>query len=268
MSIMYGLYLCDICVSQLMINKEVYKDTEGSKLVAKVVFINFPATEIVERNRYVKDEIIYVYEFNNGQSFHFSMSCEQLVRKMKRIFLNIGVFRVHDNFPICSAQSRASGCACDLGKIGVEGPTPFVFRGPFELVDTGNSFAGYLDLDVTVTNLGRSVVTPYVLAPNCFVFKSHRDGQEYKCNTKELSKLSRRTDVHSINNLAAMGNFVMDNLLDTSLHGNLMKDVAGISPVADQLALGSPPPKLPRPPLVDPTLVTRKKKGKKLGKKR
>ena len=99
-----------------MINKEVYKDTEGSKLVAKVVFINFPATEIVERNRYVKDEIIYVYEFNNGQSFHFSMSCEQLVRKMKRIFLNIGVFRVHDNFPICSAQSRASGCACDLVK--------------------------------------------------------------------------------------------------------------------------------------------------------
>ena len=119
-----------------------------------------------------------------------------------------------------------------------------------------------------IVTLFRSVVTPYVLAPNCFVFKSHRDGQEYKCNTKELSKLSRRTDVHSTNNLAAMGNFVMDNLLDTSLHGNLMKDVAGISPVADQLALGSPPPKLPRPPLVDPTLVTRKKKGKKLGKKR
>ena len=37
----------------------------------------------------------------------------------------------------------------------MENPTPFVFRGPFELVDTGNSFAGYLDLDVTVTNLGR-----------------------------------------------------------------------------------------------------------------
>ncbi|KOX77520.1 hypothetical protein WN51_09844 [Melipona quadrifasciata] len=265
---MYGLYLCDICVSQLMINKEVYKDTEGSKLVAKVVFINFPATEIVERNRYVKDEIIYVYEFNNGQSFHFSMPCEQLVKKMKRIFLNIGVFRVDDNFPICSAQSRASGCACDLGKIGAESPTPFVFRGPFELVDTGNSFAGYLDLDVTVTNLGRSVVTPYALAPSCFVFKSHHDGPEYKCDTKESSKLPKSTNVLVGDNLAAMGNLVMDNLLDTSPHGNLTRDVAGISPVADHLALGSPSPKLPRPPLVDPTLAARKKKDKKRRKKR
>ncbi|CAD1471277.1 unnamed protein product, partial [Heterotrigona itama] len=233
---MYGLYICDICVSQLMINKEVYKDTEGSKLVAKVVFINLPATEIVERNRYVKDGIIYVYEFNNGQSFHFSMPCEQLVKKMKMISLNIGVFR---------------------GEIGVQGPTPFVFRGPFELVDAGNSFAGYLDLDVTVTNLGRSVVTPYALAPNCFVFKNHPDGPEYKCSTKELSKLPGRTNVLVGDNLTAMGNLVMDNLLDTAPHGNLMKDVAGISSVADHLALGSPPPKFPRPPLVDPTLVTR-----------
>ena len=99
-----------------MINKEVYKDTEGSKLVAKVVFINFPAAEIVERDRYVKDEIIYVYEFNSGQSFHFAMPCDELVKKMKRISLNIGIFRVDDNFPICSTQSRASGCACDLVK--------------------------------------------------------------------------------------------------------------------------------------------------------
>lgn len=111
-------------------------------------------------------------------------------------------------------------------------------------------------------------MTPYALAPDCFIFKNHHDGQEYKCNTKELSKLPQRTNVLGTNNLAAMGNLVMDNLLDTSPHGNLMKDVAGISPVADHLALGSPPLKLPRPPLVDPTLVTRKKKGKKRGKKR
>lgn len=64
-------------------------------------------------------------------------------------------------------------------------------------------------------------------------------------------------------NLATMGNLMMDNLLDTAPPGNLMKDIVGISPVADYLALGSPPPKLPRPPLVDPTLITRKKKGKK-----
>ena len=118
-----------------------------------------------------------------------------------------------------------------------------------------------------IVTLFRSVVTPYALAPNCFVFKNHPDGPEYKCNMRELSKLPGRVNVLG-DNLAAMGNLVMDNLLDIAPHGNLMKDVAGISPVADQLALGSPPPKLPRPPLVDPTLVTRRKKKGKKRKKR
>ncbi|XP_071878795.1 uncharacterized protein [Bombus fervidus] len=260
---MYGLYLLDVYVSQLMINKEAYADTGGSTLVTKVVFINFPATEILERDRSVKDDIIYIYKFNGGQSFHFLMPCEEMVKKMKRLFLKIGVFRLDDNFPICSTQTRLSGCACDLGKVCVEDPTPFVFSGPFELVDSGNSFAGYLDLDITVINLGRSLVTPYALAPNCFVFKSHPQGPEYKCNAKELSKLSKGMSIPVGDNLAAMGNLMMDNLLDTAPPGNLMKDIVGISPVADYLALGSPPPKLPRPPLVDPTLTTRKKKGKK-----
>nr|XP_033183020.1 uncharacterized protein LOC117153259 [Bombus vancouverensis nearcticus] len=253
---MYGLYLLDVYVSQLMINKEAYTDTGGSTLVTKVVFINFPATEILERDRSVKDDIIYIYKFNGGQSFHFLMSCEEMVKKMKRLLLKIGVFRLDDNFPICSTQTRLSGCACDLGKVCVEDPTPFVFSGPFELVDSGNSFAGYIDLDVTVINLGRSLVTPYALAPNCFVFKSHPQGPEYKCNAKELSKLSKGMSIPVGDNLATMGNLMMDNLLDTAPPGNLMKDIVGISPVADYLALGSPPPKLPRPPLVDPTLIT------------
>lgn len=111
---MYGLYLLDVYVSQLMINKEAYTDTGGLTLVTKVVFINFPATEILERDRSVKDDIIYIYKFNGGQSFYFLMSCEEMVKKMKRLFLKIGVFRLDDNFPICSTQTRLSGCACDL----------------------------------------------------------------------------------------------------------------------------------------------------------
>lgn len=37
----------------------------------------------------------------------------------------------------------------------VEDPKPFMFRGPFELTDPGNSFAGQLGVDITITNMGR-----------------------------------------------------------------------------------------------------------------
>ncbi|KOC64465.1 hypothetical protein WH47_01049 [Habropoda laboriosa] len=111
---MFGLYLLDVYVAQLTLNKETYADTGGSTLVAKVYFVNFPATEVIERSRFVKDEKIYVFEFKSGQSFHFSMTCEELVKKMKRVPLKIGVFRVDDNFPICYIFTHLSGCACDL----------------------------------------------------------------------------------------------------------------------------------------------------------
>ncbi|CAK9803931.1 hypothetical protein ANTPLA_LOCUS3873 [Anthophora plagiata] len=257
---MFGLYLLDVYVTRLMLNKEVYTDTGGSTLVTKVIFINFPATEVIERSRSVKDEKIYVYEFKSGQSCHFSMTCEELVKKMKRIPLKIGVFRVDDNFPICYIYTHLTGCACDMGSLAVENPVPYVFRGPFELVDPGNNFAGHLDLDITVLNLGRSLVIPYALAPDCFVFKTEPEGQEFKCNIKDTSKLPGGNEIPFGENLPDFSNRIMDYLLDTASPGNLIRDIAGISPVADKLALGSPPYKPPRPPLVDPTLDTRRKK--------
>ncbi|CAL7936054.1 unnamed protein product [Xylocopa violacea] len=261
---MFALYLLDVYVMQLKLNKEVYVDTGGLKLVVKVGFLNFPTTEVVERYRYIKDEEkIYVYGFKSGQSYHFSMMCDELVRKMKRVKLRIGVFRVDDDFPICHVHTYVNGCACDLGLVGIANPAALVFRGPFDLMDPGNSFAGQLELDVTVTNLGRILVTPYGLAPNCFVFKNSPEGPEFKCNSKESQRKSGEINKTEENNLASMDTVVLDKLLDTSPPGNLMREIAAISPGAGRLALGSPPPKLPRPPLVDPTTVRRRRRGRK-----
>ncbi|XP_076763743.1 uncharacterized protein LOC143431114 [Xylocopa sonorina] len=265
---MFALYLLDVYVTRLTLNKDVYADTGGSTLVVKVGFLNFPATEVVERDRRVKDEELFVYEFERGQSCHFSMMSDQLVKTMKRVKLRIGVFRVDDGFPICHVHTYVNGCACDLGLVCISKPAPFVFKGPFDLVDPGNSFAGQLELVITVTNLGRSLVTPYGLAPNCFVFKNNSEGPEYKCNSKDSQRLSERMNILNGDNLASIETVVMDKLLDTAAPGNLMRDVAGISPVADRLALGSPPPKLPRPPLEDPTVVRRKRRGRKGRKKK
>ncbi|XP_017755514.1 PREDICTED: uncharacterized protein LOC108547476 [Eufriesea mexicana] len=247
-----------------MLNKDVYTDTDGSTLVVKVMFINFPATQVPERGRFLKDEKIYVYEFKGGQSYHFSMPCEELVKKMKKAWLKVGVFKVDDNFPVCYVHTRLSGCACDMGTTCIETPNPYIFTGPFDLLDVGESFAGQLDLDIRVINLGRSLITSYVLAPNCFVFKNNLEGPEYKCSTKNPGK----TGANSGDNFTNLENRVMDNLLDTGPAENLMTEIVGISPGADRLALGSPPPKLPLAPLIDPTVVPKRRKGKKGKKKR
>lgn len=100
-----------------MLNKDVYIDTSGAKLVVKVVFIDFPPTEVNERERSVKNETIYVYGFKRGQSIHFSMLAEDLVAKMKKALLKIGIFKVNDTFPICHIFTHLSGCACDMVRI-------------------------------------------------------------------------------------------------------------------------------------------------------
>ncbi|XP_034174018.1 uncharacterized protein LOC117601425 [Osmia lignaria lignaria] len=259
---MFGLYLLDVCVSQLQLNKEVYTDSTGSTLLTKVVFINFPVTEVKERKRTSKeDDKIYVYDFEAGQSIQFSMTCEELLKKMKKCPLWIGVFRMDDNFPICSLRTHLSGCACDLGSLLIENPAPFRFRGPFDLIDTGQNFAGRLGLEITIFNLGRCLLMRYALAPNCFLFKMEPDGTEYKCNFKDSSKLGM--SVLPADNFANR-----EMIVDTSPAGNLIKDIAGISPVADHLGDGRPPPKPPRVPLFDPSQSKRKKKkkGKKKGK--
>ena len=111
---MIGLYLLDIYVEQLMLNRDVYIDTNGAKLVVKVAFINFPPTEVNERERSLKNETIYVYGFRCGQSIHFSMPTEELVNKMKKALLKIGIFKVNDTYPICHIFTHLSGCACDM----------------------------------------------------------------------------------------------------------------------------------------------------------
>ncbi|XP_012349335.1 uncharacterized protein LOC105736957 [Apis florea] len=164
------------------------------------------------------------------------------------------------------------GCICiiekvnksygDAGKVPIKDPTPYVFRGPFELLDPGKNFAGQLELDITVRNLGRALVTPYVLAPKCFVFKNVAEGPEFRC---QVSRMGGGVDGGLT--AASVENTVREDLFDRGPAGNMMADVAAISPVAPRLALGSPPPKLPRPPLIDPTLVKKKPKKKKKKKK-
>ncbi|XP_003699546.2 uncharacterized protein LOC100878948 [Megachile rotundata] len=262
---MFGLYLLDVFVSQLTLNKEVYIDTGGATLFVKVVFLNFPPTEIKERKRSRnEDDNLFIYKFNNGQSIHFSMSSEELVMKMKRVPLSIGVFNVEDSFPVCYLQTHLSGCACDLGSQRIENPSSFKFRGPFELRDSGHSFAGEVDLDITISNLGRCLLTYTALAPNCFFFKTEPEGPEYKCNFKESSKKSTGMLGSYASNLANNGNQKMKG--DTRSPGISIKDIAGISPVANRLAEGSPPPKPPRVPLEDPS--TKRKSKKKKRKKR
>lgn len=112
----------------------------------------------------------------------------------------------------------------------------------------------------------RTIITPFALAENCFLFKNDPEEQEYKCNTKESTKSVPGSIIPHGDSSMNAGEFMIDKLLDTAPTGNLMKNVASISPAAERLALGSPPPKSPRPPLVDPTAI-RKKKGKK-GKRR
>lgn len=114
----------------------------------------------------------------------------------------------------------------------------------------------------------RALVTPYVLAPKCFVFKNEPDGPEFKC---QASRMSGGMDGGGSSSPPppSTENTVREDLLDPGPAGNMMADVAAISPAAPRLALGSPPPKLPRPPLVDPTLVKKKpKKDKKKKKKK
>ncbi|XP_076248672.1 uncharacterized protein LOC143188350 [Calliopsis andreniformis] len=264
---MFALYHLDVYVTQLTLNKETYTDTGGASLLAKVVFLNFPVLEVTERSRYHKNEVndIYVFEFHGGQTFHFSMPCEELVKKMKKVPLNIGVFRIDDCFPICYVRTFLNGCACDLGTLRVEKPKPFVFRGPFDLVDPGNSFAGQMALEITITNMGRYVITHYALAPNCFLYKTEPDGEENLCTYKETSK-----EMNGINGSFGLNLTNIEETpkkLDMTSPGDVIRDIAGISPAAENLARGRPPPKPPREPLVDPSAEKKTKKGKK-GKKK
>lgn len=111
-----GLFLLDVYVSELILNKETYADTGGAPLVAKVVFIDFPAMEVSERDRFHKNDVndIWVYEFNGGQTCQFSIPCLELVKRMKRVPLRIGIFRDKDHYPICCVRTHLSGCVCDL----------------------------------------------------------------------------------------------------------------------------------------------------------
>ncbi|XP_076623204.1 uncharacterized protein LOC143342824 [Colletes latitarsis] len=265
---MFGLYLLDVYVTRLTLNKEVYVDTGGSPLVVKVVFVNFPAMEVAERKRSRKDDDIYIYEFKGGQCCHFSMMCDELVTKMKKVPLNIGVFRKDDNYPICNIRTHLSGCACDLGTHKIERPKSFRFRGPFDLVDSGNSFAGQLGVDITVTNIGRCMTRYYALVPNCFLFKTDPEGHEYRCNLKESSKISDELLYGAFgDNIGKIAKFTQN--LDLDSPGPLVMDIVGIAPAAGHLAAGSPPPREPLPPLVDPRMTRGRRRGKrrKKGKK-
>ncbi|XP_053973896.1 uncharacterized protein LOC128873915 [Hylaeus volcanicus] len=264
---MFGLYLLDVYVTKLILNKEVYVDTGGSPLIVKVVFINFPAMTVVERKRHRRDDDIFIYEFKNGQSCHFSMICEELVKKMKKVPINIGVFREDDEYPICYVRTHLTGCACDLGELKVDRPKSFTFRGPFDLVDNGNSFAGQLSIDITITSMGRCMMRYYALAPNCFLFKTGPEENEYKCNFKETSRIADELLYGSFGDNVGKVRELSVNL-DTDSPGSLVTDIVGITPAAGHLANGSPPPQPPREPLVDPRLVRkRRRKGRKKGKK-
>ncbi|XP_031839564.1 uncharacterized protein LOC116430036 [Nomia melanderi] len=249
---MYGFYVFDVYVSQLTLNKEMYADTGGATLVVKVVFINLPTAEVTERSRSRKNDI-YAYEFKGGQSCHFSALSEELVKMMKKAPLHIGVFRVDDNFPVCGVRTYLTGCACDLNTLLVQNPESFIFRGPFDLVDSGNSFAGQLGATITVTNMGRCIMRHYALVPNSFLFKTESEENEYKCSFKEKSKSSGS---HRTMNL------------DVDSPGSLLRDIIGISPIAGYLAHGCPPPQLSREPLVDPRAPQSKKAKRKRGKKK
>ncbi|KZC04653.1 PREDICTED: uncharacterized protein LOC107190117 [Dufourea novaeangliae] len=249
---MYGLYLFDVYISQLMLNKETYTDTGGSSLITKIVIINLPPMEVFEHSRSRKNDI-HVFKFKGGQACHFSVLCEELVKIMKRLPLYIGVFRVNDEFPICSVRTYLSGCACDLNTLMIQNPKSFIFRGPFDLVDPGNSFAGQLGATITVTNMGRCMMAYYALVPDCFFFKTGPGEDEYKCNFKEKSNSSGQ---HRTMNL------------DADSPKSLVRGIVGVSPVAQYLARGSPPPQPPFEPLVDPRAARGRKKGKgKKGKK-
>ncbi|XP_033325578.2 uncharacterized protein LOC117220044 [Megalopta genalis] len=247
---MYGLYLLDIYVSELLLNKQVFTDVEGSELMVRVVVVDLPVAEIVQRKQFVKDENVHVFQFSNGWTCHFSAVCEQLVKALKRMRVHFGIFRKGDNYPICSVRSYLTGCACDLNTLKVDKPKSFMFRGPFDLVDSGRSFAGQLDATITISNLGRCVSTCYALVPNAFIFKGGDEEVEYKGGLKAMSPGEHRTmnlDVNTPEKLAGV-----------------VRDFASISPMAGFLASGSPPPRPPREPLVDPRAVrSKKKKGKK-----
>ncbi|XP_076171494.1 uncharacterized protein LOC143148740 [Ptiloglossa arizonensis] len=257
---MFGLFILDVYVTQLMLNKEVFFDTGGAPLIIKIVFINFPVIIVAERKRSRKNDN-YVYEFKAGQSYNFSMRFEELVKRMKKVPLNIGVFRENDNYPICNARTHLNGCACDLGTLKVENPKSFIFRGPFDLVDSGNNFAGQVGINITIINMGRCMMRYYALAPKCFLFKSGPEGNEYKCNYKDTSYAAGGL-LHEAfgDNVGKVTELTMD--LDIDSPTNLIKDIIGISPAAEHLGRGSPEPQLPREPLVDPRLVRKKKKEK------
>ncbi|XP_078040724.1 uncharacterized protein LOC144471969 [Augochlora pura] len=246
---MYGLYLLDIYVSELLLNKEIYTDVAGSELMVRVAVIDLPVAEIVQREAFAKDDDVHVFQFSNGWTCHFSAVCEQLVKALKRLRVHFGIFRKGDNYPVCTVQSYLSGCACDLNTLKVKKPKSFMFRGPFDLIDSGGSFAGQLNATITISNLGRCVSTSYSLMPRAFIFKGGHEEVEYKGGFKGMSSGEHRTmnfDVDTPEKLAGV-----------------VKDITSISPLAGFLATGSPPPRPPREPLVDPRAVKSKKKGKK-----
>ncbi|XP_076299037.1 uncharacterized protein LOC143218035 [Lasioglossum baleicum] len=254
---MYGLYLLDVFISELLLNNDAKGDVAGSSLTVKAVIIDLPVTEVAERKRFPKNDDVHVYRFTGGRTCHFSAPCEQLVKTMKRLPVHIGVFRVGDEFPICGIRTYLSGCACDLNTLNVYKKKSFMFRGPYDLADSGGSFAGQLDATITFTNLGKCITRCFALVNNAFIFKTDPEETEYKCSLKAKMNSSNgyrttKADDDSPEKLAA-----------------LIRDVSGVSPLATYLARGCPPPRPPREPLVDPRAAKgKKKKGKKKGKKK
>ncbi|KAG7212044.1 hypothetical protein KM043_011238 [Ampulex compressa] len=237
----FRLFFLEANVSKLVLTEDAYRDSGGAPLRVKISFLNFPTMEIMECNRVIEEDSFF-FEFEAGQSRHFSMQPQDLFARMKKNPVSFGVFRAGDSFPICHVITPLSGCACDLGSMSIEESSPFTFKGPFDLLDPGGNFAGQLGIDVSVTNMGRFIITQYALARGYFVLKKDSKADELECRRKQSS----------LTNLTSRGFRKGDGV---DIVKNLMKDIAGISPVSERLSFGRPPPKPPLIPLVDPQVV-------------
>lgn len=182
------IYMAEMLVHKLTLTKEKTKDIGEFPVAIKIKLLDFPVFEITRQDFYSyeppppEDEGCSL-RFMIGRSCMFVMRPMDLVRELQSRPVHVGVFRVHDTYPIAETEIMLPGCLCDQVAMSQNDPEnlpkPFAVTEKYNLTDPGGNNSGTLEMELKLLCFGRSLITHYELHSKFLVFKNQDKEREF-----------------------------------------------------------------------------------------